>query len=374
MVKENHTRRRVLKATGASVIALGGSGAAAGREDVREVNVGFDSASARRFAVEASNDVVREFDSINAVTIRVPEQAVAALERAPDVNYVEENNRMHALAETMPWGVDRIDADVAQTNGYTGAGADVAVVDTGIDADHPDLQANLGNGKTYHGSSWSDENGHGTHVAGTIAAVNNDSGVGSIAPGATLHAVKVLNSNGSGSYSDIAAGIEWAANQGHDVINLSLGGSKSATVESAVEYAYGQGSLLVGAAGGSGPCSGSCVGYPAAEPEVIAVGSTNENDELASFSSIGPEIELAGPGTNVYSTYYDDTYQTLSGTSMATAHVSGSAAQVAAVGYSNTDARQRLRDTAEDLGLSGDEQGYGLVDVAAALGLNSGDN
>lgn len=374
MVEESHTRRNVLKATGVSIVTLGGSGVAAGRENVREVNVGFDSTSARRFAVEASNDVIREFDSINAMTIRVPEQAITALESAPDVNYVEENGQMHALAETLPWGVDRIDADVAQANGYTGAGADVAVVDTGIDADHPDLQANLGNGKTYHGSSWSDENGHGTHVAGTIAAVNNYSGVGSIAPDATLHAVKALNRYGSGTYSDIASGIEWAANQGHDVINLSLGGSKSATIESAVEYAYSQGSLLVGAGGGSGPCSGGCVGYPAAEPEVIAVGATNENDGRASFSSQGPEIELAGPGTNIYSTYYDNTYETLSGTSMATAHVAGAAAQVTAAGYSNTDARQRLRDTAEDLGLSSDEQGYGLVDVAAALGLNSADN
>ncbi|WP_435153801.1 S8 family peptidase [Haladaptatus sp. DFWS20] len=372
-MKQTKTRRNVLKAAGASVIALGGTRVSAGHEELREVNVGFETESARRFALEASNEVVREFDSINAVTIRVPEQAITALESAPDVRYVEENGRMHALAETLPWGVDRIDADVAQTNGYTGAGADVAVVDTGIGADHPDLQANLGTGKTYHGSSWSDENGHGTHVAGTTAAVNDYSGVGSIAPGANLHAVKALNSSGSGSYSDIAAGIEWAANQGHDVINLSIGGSKSSTVESTAEYAYGLGSLLVGAGGGSGPC-GDCVGYPAAEPEVIAVGATNENDNRASFSSTGPEIELAGPGTNIYSTYYDNTYQTLSGTSMATAHVSGAAAQVAALGYSNTDARQRLRNTAEDLGLSSDEQGDGLVDVAAALGLDSSDS
>ncbi|WP_266077212.1 S8 family peptidase [Haladaptatus caseinilyticus] len=374
MVRQAKTRRNVLKATGASIIALGGSGVTAGREELRELNVGFETASARQFALEASNEVVREFESIDAVTIRVPERAVAALENAPDVSYVEENGQMRALAETLPWGVDRVDADVAGTNGYTGAGADVAVIDTGIDADHPDLQANLGTGKTYHGSSWSDENGHGTHVAGTIAAVNNYSGVGSIAPGATLHAVKALDSSGVGSYSDIAAGIEWAADRGYDVINLSIGGSKSSTVENAVEYAYNQGSLLVGSAGGSGPCSGGCVGYPAAEPEVIAVSATNQSDDLSSFSSTGPEIELAAPGSDIYSTYYNDTYQTLSGTSMAAAHVSGAAAQVAAVGYSNTDARQRLRDTAEDLGLSGDEQGYGLVDVAAALGLNSSDN
>ncbi len=371
---QKQSRRTILKATGASIVTVGASGLSAGQSRLREVNVGFENDAARSLALESATDVVREFDAIDAVTIRVPEQAISALEKSPGVSYVEENGRMRANAETLPWGVDRIDADVASANGYTGAGADVAVVDTGIDADHPDLQANLGTGKTYHGSSWSDENGHGTHVAGTIAAVNNDSGVGSVASGATLHAVKALDSSGMGTYSDIAAGIEWAANQGHDVINLSLGGSKSSTVESAVEYAYNQGSLLVGSAGGSGPCGGDCVGYPAAEPEVIAVGATNENDELASFSSTGSSVELVGPGANVYSTYYDDTYQTLSGTSMAAAHVSGAGAQTVAAGYSNTGARQRLRDTAEDLGLANDEQGYGLVDVAAALGLNSSDD
>ncbi|GKZ13273.1 S8 family peptidase [Haladaptatus sp. T7] len=372
---KNATRRSVLKATGVSMVGVGASGVAAGKRELREVNIGFESRAGRRLALESANDVVREFSGIDAVTIRVPEVAISALESAPGVTYVEENGTMHALGETLPWGVDRVDGEVATANGATGTGVDVAVVDTGIDANHPDLQANVGSGKSFVGSSWSDDNGHGTHVAGTIAAVDNYSGVVGVAPGTTLHAVKVLSSTGAGSYSDIAAGIEWAADHGHDVINLSLGGSSSSsTVDAVVQYAYDNGCLLVGAAGGSGPCSGGCVGYPASASEVIAVSATNQSDDIASFSSRGPEIELAAPGQDIESTYWDDTYETLSGTSMATAHVSGAAAQVMAAGYSNTGARQRLRDTAEDLGLSSDEQGYGLVDVAAALGFDSSNN
>ncbi|WP_231183240.1 S8 family peptidase [Haladaptatus sp. DYF46] len=378
MAKEmrNTTRRSVLKTTGASIVGVGASGVAAGTGELREVNVGFENHVGRRMALESANHVVREFSGIDAATIRVPAAAIPALESAAGVAYVEENGRMRALLQDVPHGIDRIDADVAIEHGDTGTGADVAVVDTGIDADHPDLQANLGTGKAVVGSSWSDDNGHGTHVAGIIGAVNDTRGVVGVAPEATLHAVKVLNGYGSGSYSDIAAGIEWAADQGCDVINLSLGGSsRSSTVDAAVQYAYNNGCLLVGAAGGSGPCGeDGCVGYPASASEVIAVSATNENDGLASFSSTGPEIELAAPGVEVESTYWDDTYETLSGTSMATAHVSGAAAQVMAAGYSNTSGRQRLRDTAEDLGLAVDEQGYGLVDAAAALGLDSSDN
>ncbi|WP_082837646.1 S8 family peptidase [Haladaptatus sp. R4] len=368
------TRRTVLKATGASMVAVGASGVAAGTDGLREVNVGFETHSGRRMAREAANDVVREFDSIDAMTVRVPANAISALESAPGVAYVEENGTMRALLQDLPHGVDRIDADIAIESGYTGTGAEVAVVDTGIDSNHPDLQANLGTGKAVVGSSWSDDNGHGTHVAGIIGAANDGQGVVGVAPEATLHAVKVLDSNGSGSYSDIAAGIEWAADQGYDVINLSLGGgSGSSTVDSAVQYAYSNGCLLVGASGGSGPCT-SCVGYPASSSEVVAVSASNTEDDIASFSSRGPEIELIAPGKSVNSTYWDDTYRTLSGTSMSTAHVSGAAAQVMATGYTNTGARQRLRETAEDLGLSSDEQGYGLVDVAAALGLDSSEN
>ncbi|PSQ01551.1 peptidase S8, partial [Halobacteriales archaeon QS_5_70_17] len=151
-------------------------------------------------------------------------------------------------SQCLPWGVDRVDGDVAHTNGETGNGADIAIIDTGIDDDHPDLQTNVGAGKAYvdcRGRNcnypWSDDNDHGTHCAGIADAVDNGEGVVGVATEATLHAVKVLDRNGSGSYSDVAAGIEYTADQGWDVSSMSLGGGKSSVVEDACEYAFEKG-------------------------------------------------------------------------------------------------------------------------------------
>lgn len=268
----------------------------------------------------------------------------------------------------------------------------MAILDTGIDSDHPDLQANLGTGESFANcgsggltgscvfsgndnacnESWDDDNDHGTHCAGIADAVDNGEGVVGVSTSATLHAVKVLDCGGSGSYSDIAAGIEYTADQSWDVASMSLGGSQSQVVADAVEYAYNNGVLLVAAAGNSGPCS-DCVGYPAAEPEVIAVSATDSNDDLASFSSTGPEVELAAPGVDILSTLPGG-YGKLSGTSMSCPHVAGAGGQLMANGYTNTEARNQLGSTAEDIGLAENEQGNGLLDAAAALGLDSNDD
>jgi subtilisin len=327
------------------------------------------------------------------LTLRLPKQAATALEKNPNIRYVEENGTMHALAQDLPWGIDRVDAEVAHVNGETGSGADVAIIDTGIDDDHPDLQANLGAGRAFvecgnggyfgncywSGNSnacnypWSDDNDHGTHCAGIADAVNNTEGVVGVSTEATLHAVKVLDCSGSGSFSDIAAGIEYVADQGWDVGSLSLGGSSgSSALRDAVQYATNNGVLLVAAAGNDGECT-DCVGYPAAYPEVMAVSSTDSNDNLSSFSSQGPEVEIAAPGTDIYSTVPSG-YDTFSGTSMACPHVSGAGGQLMANGYTNSDARSHLKSTAEDIGLSNNEQGSGLLDAAAALGFDSSDN
>ncbi|WP_425504357.1 S8 family peptidase [Salinilacihabitans rarus] len=380
-MSENPTpsRRSVLKATvgavaGNAVVGL----AAADPDETVEVNVGFAADSGRAAAIEAASEVVREF-AFDALTIRAAKRSIDGLRRNPNVRYVEENGTMHALAQTTPWGIDRVDADVAHSNGETGAGADIAILDTGIDSDHPDLQANLGSGTAFveckGGPSicrepWDDDNEHGTHCAGTADAVDNSEGVVGVSTEATLHAVKVLDKRGSGSFSDIAAGIEYVADQGWDVASLSLGASSgSQTLKDAGQYAYNNGVLLVAAAGNDGPCT-DCVGYPAAYEEFVAVSATSEDDSLASFSSTGPEVEIAAPGEDVYSTIPGG-YDTLSGTSMACPHVSGAGGQLMANGYTNTEARQQLTDTAEDIGLADNEQGSGLLDVAAALGLSS---
>jgi subtilisin len=372
------SRRNVLKTAG-SAAALAGAAGLAGASGTVEVNVGYSAESGRRAAVEAASEVIREF-AFGALTIVVAESAVDGLRNRGDVRYVEENGTMHALGQTLPWGIDRVDADVVHGDGDTGNGADIAIIDTGIDDDHPDLQANVGKGKAFvdcRGSNcnypWSDDNDHGTHCAGIADAVDNAEGVVGVSTEATLHSVKVLDSNGSGSFSDVAAGIEWVADQGYDVGSLSLGASSgSSTVKDACEYAYGNGVLLVAAAGNDGPCS-DCVGYPAAYDECIAVSSTDSDDSLSDFSSTGSEVELAAPGGDVYSTVIGG-YDTFSGTSMATPHVAGAGGQLMADGYANTDARQQLKDTAEDLGLASNEQGAGLLDVEAALGGSDGSN
>ncbi len=377
------SRRKMLKLTGGSIAAAGATGLAAAKPmDKVEVNVGFKSARGRAMTRDSADDIVREFDSIDAMTIHVPKRAATALEKNPHIRYVEENGTMQALSQTLPWGIDRVDADVAHANGDTGAGADIAIIDTGIDSDHPDLQANIGSGKAFvkcRGGkktcryNWDDDNEHGTHCSGIADAIDNNEGVVGISTQATLHAVKVLSNQGSGSYSDIAAGIEYVANQGWDVGSMSLGGSSgSQTLHDAVQYAVNNGVFLVAAAGNSGSCT-DCVGYPAKYSEVMAVSSTNKNDGLSYFSSQGPEVEIAAPGSNIYSTVPGG-YDTLSGTSMACPHVAGTAAQLMANGASNTQARKTIKQTAENIGLSSNQGGAGLLDTAAALGLDSSDN
>ncbi|MFB6194373.1 MAG: S8 family peptidase [Halobaculum sp.] len=309
-----------------------------------------------------------------AVAGQFSDRALDALRRNPQVRYVEDDGTVSAFAQTLPYGIDRVDADVLHDNGETGSGADIAIIDTGIDRDHEDLQANLGTGKDFTSSGgWNDDNGHGTHCAGIADAIDNSTGVVGVATEATLHAAKVLESDGSGTFSDVAAGIEWTANQGYDVGSLSLGASSStSTLKDACQYAYDNGVLLVAAAGNSGPCT-DCVGYPAAYSTVIAVSATDSNDDLASFSSTGPEVELAAPGVNVLSTYNDGGYTELSGTSMSCPHVSGAGAQLMANGYTNKEARTQLQDTAEDIGLGSNEQGNGLLDAEnAVLGTGGG--
>lgn len=404
MLPDSISRRQVLRGVAGSVGTLAVAGQAAASAPDR-YNVGTKSPAAERAARRNAQSIHRVLNWENGtktISARYSEEAVENLRKRRDVRYVEEDGLMHAIAidaddSEVPWGVDRVDAEKVHANGETGGdnsdgekGADIAIIDTGIDSDHSDLEANLGEGSAFTectencncfpfacgndnscNESWDDDNDHGTHCAGIADAANNGDGVVGVSTEATLHAVKVLDCSGSGSYSDVAAGIEHVADKGWDVGSLSLGGDKSSAVEDAVEYAYGKGVLLVAAAGNDGSCT-DCVGYPAAEPEVIAVSATSSDDSLASFSSTGPEVELAAPGEDIYSTVPGG-YATFSGTSMACPHVSGGGGQLMDNGYSHTDARSQLKNTAEDIGLSSNEQGSGLLDVEAAVGGGSDD-
>ena len=380
------SRRDVLRATGGglagtALLSAAGTGAALPdgvetAENLVRVTVGYERASGRR-ATEHLASTVHYDLAFDAMTVSLPEAAISGLLDDPAVRYVERDVVMEALGET-PWGVDRVDADVAHANGDTGNGADIAIIDTGIDATHGDLADNLGEGVAFLGgtqsSEWQDDNGHGTHCAGIADAVEDGVGVKGVSTEATLHAVKVLTAPGSGLSSDVARGIEWTADQGYDVGSLSLGSSsRSEAVYDACQYAHDNGVFLSAAAGNSGSCE-DCVSYPAANEFTVAVSATDRDDSLADYSSQGPEVDIAAPGTDIYSTYVGASYTRLSGTSMAAPHVSGAAGQLMADGTSHTDAERQLESSAEDVGLSSNEGGAGLLDAAAALGYDSSDD
>ncbi len=275
-------------------------------------------------------------------------------------------------AEVLPWGIDRIDAERvwgAASTTTTGSGINVAIIDTGIDLAHPDLQANIKGGYNAISPSKSadDDNGHGTHVAGTVGASDNTIGVIGVAPAVNLYAVKVLNRNGSGFISDIIEGIDWSITQNIHVINMSLGASSDVqALHDAVIRANAAGIVIVAAAGND---SGGPVGFPGAYPEVISVSATDSNNVIATFSSVGTEVDLAAPGANIYSTYRGKTYRTLNGTSMASPHVAGavalllgrpSACDIDASGTcSPLEVKARLEATALDLGAFGHDNQYG---------------
>jgi subtilisin family serine protease len=261
-------------------------------------------------------------------------------------------------AQSIPWGINKIQARDANLINR-GNGVVVCVVDTGIDTSHPDLLGQVIGGQNFVVSRgridptrYKDDNGHGTHVSGTIAALDNNIGVVGVAPEAKLLAMKVLNSKGSGSYSAIAEGIRACISKGAHVISMSLGGSSdSTTLHSAISDAATAGIVIVAAAGNeSGPVS-----YPAKYSEVLAVSATDSSNKIASFSNTGPEVDYAAPGVAVTSTVAGGGYDTWSGTSMATPHVAG----VVALKISSGS----LGLVATNIGLTANQQGHGLINA-----------
>ncbi|MUG91840.1 S8 family serine peptidase [Scytonema sp. UIC 10036] len=266
------------------------------------------------------------------------------------------------------WGADFVKAPEVWAKGYTGQGAVVAVLDTGVDRNHNDLQTNIwtnskeiadngidddNNGYIDDAHGWNfdgdnkdtlDINGHGTHVSGTIAGANNNVGVTGIAYDAKIMPVKVLNDSGAGSYSAIANGIYYAVNNGANVINLSLSGSTgNFLVELALDYASRQGVIVVMAAGNE---SDSQPAYPAryAEKYGIAVGAVDKDNNIADFSNKAGSNTLTyvtAPGVNIYSTIPDNGYTFYNGTSMATPHVAGVVALMLSANKNLTDAQVR---------------------------------
>ena len=330
------------------------------------------------------------YNIISAIACELPEPAIEALRKNPKVAYVEGDGVVEAIGEVLPWGVDRIDAEVVHPYNK-GTAVKVAIIDTGIDYIHPDLNDNYKGGYDFvnNDADPKDDHGHGTHCAGIVAAEDNDIGVIGVAPGAYLYAVKVLNNQGSGYLSNVINGIEWSVTNGMQVVSMSLGTSTySQSLKDACDNAYTAGLILVAAAGNSGdgkPATNE-YSYPAAYASVIAVGATDKFDTAPSWSNSGPYLELAAPGVSIYSTLptytvtltrtYGLNYGTLSGTSMSCPHVAGTVALVIASDQTltNVGVRTRLQTTADDLGPVGWDTvyGYGLVDAdEAAPGVDT---
>lgn len=335
-------------------------------------------------------------EALNAVVVGLPENAAEPahenfeerLTREDAVKYVEENVVHTAqIAPNDPrygdqYADQQVNAPTAWDTTYGDSSVTVAVVDQGVKYDHPDLDGNMDGSVSNYGSDFVDSDSdpypdvlkdeyHGTHVGGISAAeVDNSEGVTGIGNSSVLSG-RALSESGSGSTSDIADAVTWAADQGADVINLSLGGGGyTNTMKNAVSYATDQGSLVVAAAGNDG--SGS-VSYPAAYSECLAVSALDPDETLASYSNYGRNIELAAPGTNVLSTWTDDGYDKISGTSMATPVVAGVAGLILAeYNLTNTELRDHLKATAVDVGLSSDEQGAGRVDAGQAMTTTPG--
>lgn len=253
----------------------------------------------------------------------------------------------------------------------------IAVVDTGVDLDHPDLESKLVEGESFVllSQSAQDSEGHGTHVS-SIAAAASDNGVGvaGVAWQVGIMPVKSLNAFGAGQTSNVAEGILWAVDNGVDIINLSLGSSESSsTLGDAIQYAYANDVFIV-ASMGNEYNQGNPTFYPAAYPEVFAVGAIDQDWNRASFSNTGTHVDVVAPGVEIYGAAIPASgfeYVALDGTSMATPFVSGLAALLLSVDPTLTNAQlaETIRSTAIDIGTAGwdESTGMGLIDAQAAV-------
>ena len=248
----------------------------------------------------------------------------------------------------------------------------IAVVDTGVDLDHPDLRKRLTNGYNVieDNDFPDDDNGHGTHVSGIIASeTNNREGVAGITWYNKIMPIKAVGVEGYGTSFDIAKGIIWAVDHGADVINMSLGNYQtSSLLEEAIHYAYDQNVVLIAAAGNDNTSRPS---FPAAYPQVLSVAAIDYTGGRASFSNYGEYIDVTAPGYQIASTYFNQQYASLSGTSMASPHVAGLAGLILSVNpnLKNRDVMDIIENTTYDLGVSGRDIdfGNGLIDVQKAL-------
>jgi subtilisin family serine protease len=339
---------------------------------------------------------------IGVEVVEVPEgqekEFAGLLNARNEVDYAEVDYVYHTFSipndpyfSKYQWNMSKINLPEAWNQTTGSQNVTVAVLDTGVDTRHPDLASKLvaGYNAVDGTSDVTDDEGHGTHVSGLLGAIgNNGKGIAGVSWGSRIMPVKVLDADGSGSTVAIAHGIDWAADHGAKILNMSLGGpGASRSMGSAVNYAIRKGCLIVVAAGNEYE-DGNPVEYPAAYPGVVAVAATNDSDGRASYSSVASYVSLAAPGgdptssrdnndnhwiLSTWPTYLDSEtgYEAVAGTSQATPIVSGLAALIWSLkpDYTADQVKEVIEKTAVDLGAPGkdNETGYGRVDANAAV-------
>jgi subtilisin len=411
-----------------AMVFFGGTALAHRWETPRKILIfqrGMSGEAQRQIAVNARTRVLHMLPLIDGVAIELPsgrrQQALEALKQHSAVVGVYEDQVIAAehvvsmtpvkppTTELFPWGVERIGtpaiADLAKA--IPVPGPRVAVVDTGIDRKHPELSKHIAGGYNARAgenpASYQDDNGHGTHMAGIIAAAANNQGIIGVASHPVLVAVKVLDQTGHGYLSDLINGLQWVAAKGIRVVNMSLSFSEeSPLLEEVAKNLYQSGVIMVAAAGnrcvfgatddggdddggdddggdddgGDSGCDLSLdplqggVKYPARYPWVIAVGATDLYNQVTSYSRAGPEVDVVAPGGSkgterILSTIRGGGYGLGSGTSQAAAHVSGAVAVALQLAekLSFEEVKDLLQTTAQDLGLPPEKQGAGLIAV-----------
>ena len=343
--------------------------------EAKSVTIGFNGNMDQAIIDEYNIINYTQHQLINAISADIPELTNHKMKKNQNIRYIEDDIYVHItkkaqlLPQQVDWGISQINAPAAWNN-TTGSGVKIAIIDTGISRKHPDLTVSGGINLLGTSSSkkWNDDNGHGTHVAGIIAAHNNSIGVIGVAPDAELYAVKVLDQYGGGRISDVIEGIEWAVQNDMDIISMSFGTTEySQALNDSSASAYNAGILLVASAGnnGDGNLSTNDVMYPAKLESVIAISAIDQNNIAVSWSADGSEVELAAPGVGIYSTWLDGGYHSMSGTSMAAPFVSGVAALMMQdnVVASPDEVRAAMAYNAIDLGVQGRDNvyGFGLV-------------
>jgi thermitase len=303
------------------------------------------------------------------------QEAMKAYRNNPHVEYAEPNYIVKAnwtpndpAFASQQYGPQIVQAPAAWDITRGSSSVRIAIVDTGVQYNHPDLSGKVIKGYDFVDNDWDpmDGNGHGTHCAGIAAAVtNNSTGIAGMAPNASIYAVRVLDNSGSGTLTDVADGITHAADNNSKVISLSLGATTGASyLQNAVNYAWNNGAVVVAAAGNNGT---SAPNYPAFYSNAIAVGSTDSSDNKSYFSNWGTWVDVAAPGSSIYSTYPTNSYATLSGTSMATPHVAGLAGLLASQGRSNSNIRAAIENTADATPGTGTYWRFGRINAYDAV-------